>query len=318
MLLDWFGHLQRDKIRRESQKRGVGPATRELARVAVASIETRALGHYRDLDGRIGAVQVVVIPKARAFVGLVNTAISEAILREVEGGWDLQRKMPRTAAGIAEAAREGRKWVSLHGDSVFSFPVHPLEWAQARAAGIRGFLDDFVQALAKRRQDKRKPKPEWMVQALAPFSITEEGNEVAFGFGDPKTPRTFRVQLRDRYEPSLEKVVIENVPRELDAVSAEILLEKDRAAPAGVGDFLRWGPPEDRVRAVLGAARSEDPKVQLDATSWLASFAAEWNRDAGVPEAPARMADRSAWLTRWEHWYREVLAFPLVAREKKQ
>ena len=68
--------------------------------------------------------------------------------------------------------------------------------------------------------------------------------------------------------------------------------------------LLRIGPPEEKVRALLAAAKDDDVRRAARAEEELEKFAEHWNREVGIPEAPG------GGLAGWEEWYRKVVRFP--------
>ena len=59
------------------------------------------------------------------------------------------------------------------------------------------------------------------------------------------------------------------------------------------------------------AARTVQALERLD------SLGAVWNREQGVPEAPASRDDLKGQVADWKAWYRAMLAFPLESEATK-
>ena len=92
MLLDWFFHLEKELVIRAVESTRTPPALRRLAEAGL-QIRSRAVGHYRDPQGRIGAMQLLTIDQVSQFVELLNAALNEEILLFREDSHD-GRRMP--------------------------------------------------------------------------------------------------------------------------------------------------------------------------------------------------------------------------------
>ena len=137
-----------------------------------------------------------------------------------------------------------------------------------------------------------------------------EDEHVEFVFGRAKRPSVFRLDIRDKYEPSLEKDVAESVKTDLDSALANALLQPEAAPGDAVRAVLDRGPPEEAVRALMAAAASDDAARRSAATRRLEAWGKQWNRDHSVPKAPTtEKYDRAA----WKEWYARMRQFPVTA-----
>ncbi|MBI2193280.1 MAG: hypothetical protein HYU36_14990 [Planctomycetes bacterium] len=314
-LVDWPFYVSR-KLIQESfmQPEGTPPAQRTFGKAVLDSLRCVSLGHYRDPEGRIGAAQHVVLPGAKALAGLANAALSEELLQASpqEGS---EPKNSRTNERLRQAAREGRAWIALDGHSLLvSFPVHPREWAVEKMNGLAGLLTRGIEgeAAANGEAVSRQILRNLQYLTCAPVSLSESGGEVTLRVGDKMAASTLRFRLREKYEPSLEEVVVKSVPRSLDeAMSQQLLAGPDAKADENLAALLDWGPPEERVRVLLAVAEGREEAAAQKAVGLLQEFAQSWNREQVVPPAPADSADLAAYLGCWKTWYRKMIAFPL-------
>ena len=279
----------------------------------LAGLEVRAVGRYREPDGRVGAVQHIVLKRASEALRLACDLFNRHLLKEEGKGI----ACPLLRARLLEAARAGLQWAAFEGHSIrVTVPIHRGSWARLKGASVHRFLSDLAKGLAEAHgsgteapSDARRWL-EFLVQGLTscPLGYEEQEERLLLRFGLPGKPTTLRLPLRERYEPSLEKAVASNVPVELDRLLVEAVLGKTEAG-GPLADLLAWGPPEERVRAVLPSLRSEEaPRVR----TVLAQFAEEWNRKVGVPEAPqGAQAAGTDFAAAWERWYWSLRRFPL-------
>lgn len=305
LLVDWVGHVQMKEVRRTANNTEEPPALRALCAAAVASIQSTAVGHYRDPDGHVGALQLVVISKAREFIARINAAISEQVLRSPSEG---KSTWPRTRERMQQGASQGKAWLTLEGHSLrFSFPAHPSEWAVNKAAAVKMLVDGWQEAREGKNGDMR---PEFFLQilALSPFSIEESSDEVSIRLGNPKRPVPIRFALRDAYNAKLESIVSANATSDLDSALAR-QLTTDGKEKAGIGAeaLLEWGPPEDAVRALLPLVDSKDTAKREASMTRLRSMAREWNRAGSSPAAPEPAENAAFYVESWRNWYRAVL-----------
>jgi hypothetical protein len=298
MLFDWFGHFRLGELTRA--RADAPPAERALLEYVRTSVDVVLLGHYRDVDGRIGAAQLVVLREASRGIALANAAIDEAFRGETREELWARAHWGRTFAKWKLLAAAGApRWLALEGDALlYRFPVDAREWHRAKLA--------FFADLAKERPEGDAASVEQRILAAAPLSLLQTEQEVVVRFGDSAQPSTMRCELRDTYAPNLERAVAAAVPEDLDAQIAAAVLDSGAAA-GPLGELLAWGPAEDRVRAVLAVARRAEDARSARAARWLADFAARWNAAGRAPEAPAGEAlDAAA----WEQWYRDVVGAP--------
>ena len=318
LLLDWFGHVEMKEIREEAEKEGTPPAMKAFLHALAGSVKARAVGHYRDPRGRIGAVQHVEVRDASVLVRKANAALNEGIL---SGHADPEWR--RTAARMEAGAREGRQWIFLDGHAVgITFAADPAEWALIRRKAVRDIAREFAE---ERRKEEGDPGPDGLEEAppgetpeaaalriaeaarreaaarvatprargfglaflgLSPVALVETAESVTFRIGDPGRPSTLRIPLRDVEDHSLDEVVLKAVPRDLDGALADRVLGGTAAGDADLLDLLRWGPPEEKGRVLLLRARNATGEGRDAALAGLASFAEAWNRDVGIPRAP--------------------------------
>ena len=318
LLLDWFGHVEMKEIREEAEKEGTPPAMKAFLHALAGSVKARAVGHYRDPRGRIGAVQHVEVRDASVLVRKANAALNEGIL---SGHADPEWR--RTAARMEAGAREGRQWIFLDGHAVgITFAADPAEWALIRRKAVRDIAREFAE---ERRKEEGDPGPDGLEEAppgetpeaaalriaeaerreaaargapprdrgfglavlgRSPLALVETAESVTFRIGDPGRPSTLRIPLRDVEDHSLDEVVLKAVPRDLDGALADRVLGGTAAGDADLLDLLRWGPPEEKGRVLLLRARNATGEGRDAALAGLASFAEAWNRDVGIPRAP--------------------------------
>jgi len=305
MLLDWFGHFPTKRVRGELDDEDLTPRVREFGALALDSMEVRNLGRYRDLDGRIGAAQMVVFNQGRKLIAAGNAAINEAFLAmdDAEGDEMLERTFPRWR----ELAAQDYEWITLEGNSlVWHCEVDPTEWLRLKLQFIKEMADYVTPA-----SDEAPADPQAALLAAAPLSIAQTARHVDARIGFVAQPWTFRLEWRrDDYESNVESVVEEILPEDLDATIAHHLLNGVPAS-GDFGEVLAWGPAEEQVRAVLRAERREFPlHIQRSPQQWLADFGARWNAGRGSPAAPEPAEDQADYMARWADWYRAVVSGP--------
>lgn len=318
LLLDWFGHVEMKEIREEAEKEGTPPALKAFLRALAGSVKARAVGHYRDPRGRIGAVQHVEVRDASVLVRKANAALNEGILAGRE-----DPEWRRTAARMKAGAREGRQWIFIDGHAVgITFAADPAEWALIRRKAVRDVAREYAEERRKEEGDAAPDVPEeappgetpeaaalriaeaerreaaareatprdrglgLAFLGLSPAALVETAESVTFRIGDPGRPSTLRIPLRDVDDRSLDEVVMRNVPRDLDGALADRVLGVAAAEDPDLLDLLRWGPPEEKGRVLLLRARNATGGERDAAMAGLAAFAEAWNRDVGVPPAP--------------------------------
>ncbi len=301
MLFDWFLHFPRHDFERRAGDTDAAPAERALATRLLESVEVTSLGHYRDPNGRLGAAQLVVIHEASAMLAAANAAISEALLglpaQTKEGHWD------RTVRLWHDLAERGHAWLSIEGHSlVCRLRVDEGEWTSGKyrfLVDLEEMADDDDAGLSFLRR----------FFSAALLSLVQERGEVTVRLGMIDEPHTLRCELRTTYEPNVAVLVKELVPSDLDRELARSLLGE---APASVpvSHVIAWGPAEERVRAVLGAAASIDEDRAARCRRWLEAFAHEWNAARRFPEAPVLHENEAAYLELWRAWYRTLVGQP--------
>jgi len=310
MFLDWPCHVQMADLRKQLQDPNTEPLEKDWARL-VTSIKTKPVGYYREPDGRMGAAQLVTIPKAKAFIRKLNGLISRQGLEYETKKDDV---MPRTQQRIRAAAKDDHQWLTLDGHSIrYTLPVHPDEWLRARDK----FLQDLVKEIVKAGEEAVDDEKIAIIQALSsvPVSYIESADRVTFVLGRAKTPSTLRMKIRDEYELSLEKVVVETVKVDLDKALAEILLDKDAKPSALLSAVRSFGPPEEQVRALMVTAQNGDDKQKKAAIERLASWAKRWNRDHGVPKAPKMRDKLENYIAAWKKWYGQMRQYPTFKKK---
>ncbi len=308
MLLDWYGRV--DAARgRDLAERGAGPALGALTEALGADVSVTTIGHYRDGGGRVSALQKVTLRKAGEFLEKADRALAErvvGIVTDPDRRKGFERKMPRTLRLLAKEAKDGRRWLRLDGHSIVaSLPFDPAEWRTLRADFIESICDEYAKAMTK---EGGSLLPRWAVDLAGAVSETldEEAGRVTLRLGDRASPRTFRFRLRDVPSTALEDVVRSVAPAPLDEALAAAILGDGRDVPPEVAAIAGLLPPEDRVRAVLSAARGDDRAVSGRAAAWLAGFAEAWNAEERLPAAPStgpaesRTPDPDAWAA-WLH-----------------
>lgn len=308
MFMDWPFHFDMKKARANLES--PDPVTKETARL-FTSLETRPLGYYREPDGRVGGAQLVTLSGVKAFVKGINALISRAVQQpDFAKGEDLDRTVERMRA----AAREDFQWIEVRGHAIrFTLPVHPGEWSRKKRTSLEKTLREIIHEFKMKRGDAENKLLNLIGNLTsAPMSYIDEGDRVTFVLGREDRPVTWRIRLRDEYEPSLEPVVVEAVKVDLDRALADAILDEGAKPTLLHSTVLAWGPPEERVRALLSAARSGDEARRKAAFEHLKAWAAEWNKKNGVPEAPEKTDDLAAWT----QWYEAMKPFPSSGKQE--
>lgn len=313
MLLDWPFQLDMAELRKKAdekaEKSGPELLERDWARLFL-SLKTEAVGYYREPDGRIGAVQRITVPRASEFLAKANGLISRQIL---EASPVSDETMKRTVDRICTAARQGHTWIRLDGQSIrIDVPVHPDEWAGFKVQHLHEAAKCVADFLAPKATTHEKVAYLGLLQGLtsAPISYLERDDRVEFVLGRAKTPSTAHFEIRSDYEPSLEKVVAKSVKTNVDQTAADALLQPNAAACDRIRALLDWGPPEDRVRALMSAAQGGDAARKTAAIAQLASWARRWNEEHGVPQAPT-IEGGSFDPVAWNKWYAAMRQYPV-------
>jgi len=308
MLWDWPLHIDMKKLREnlESQDH----QKKEAARL-FTSLKTKPLGYYREPDGRVGGAQLVTLSGVKAFVKGINALISRAVQHpDLEKEKDLGRTVERMRA----AAKEDFQWIEIRGHAIrFTMPVHPGEWSRKKRTSLESILRKVIRDFKMKKGDAENHLRHLItLLTTAPVSYIDEGERVTFVLGLEDRPATWRIMLREEYEPSLEPVVAEAVKVDLDKILADAILDEDAKPTLLHSTLLAWGPPEERVRALLSAARSGDEARKKAALEPLKAWAAEWNQKGGVPEAPEKADDLAAWA----QWYEAMKPFQSSGKQE--
>ncbi|MBI4879379.1 MAG: hypothetical protein HY812_06920 [Planctomycetes bacterium] len=306
LLIDWFGHIQRELMEKTAGEPSTPPLRREFLAVLLENLSVKTLGRYRDPEGRVGVAQEVSFEQVSRVLAAANAAISEGIL--------LDESVPpedwrRTVDRLRAAAKEGRQWLRLEGHSLaLAFPVHPAEWARHAREGLLEMFEDWADHNAKEERAAEEADPDWFLRLISsgPVSLLQSMGEVTLRAGDPDGPTTFRVDLREGYRPNLEPQIAALVEADLDRAQAQVLLAQAAENEPPVAVLPSWAPPEDAVRAVLAVLQGVEGEEREAAAAWLAAFAASWNGAEGFPAAPERGADDAAWAAAWAAWYLDV------------
>ncbi len=313
MLWDWPFHISMKEMREKVDDADADPMERKLAQL-MTTIETQAVGYYREPNGEIGAAQLVTIPNAKQFIRGVNALINEGLTREGAAPDD---NMPRTLKRIQAAAKEGHQWIRLDGHAIrVTVPVHPGEWQRAKREVLEELAEEVVRALGDDGGEEGRKNFAIGLALLssAPLSYIDRGHRVEFIIGRTKTPNTLRVTVRDEYEPSLEKTLVKAVKTNLDDQLATALLDNVQPS-AAVAAVLAWGPPEERARALIAAAETDDAARKRAALKRLDQWAKQWNREGRLPEALAKPDEPDEALAAWRQWYQAVKWFPVEVPE---
>jgi hypothetical protein len=319
MVLDWPFQFSREAVRRTAAEPAGNPQERKMAQAIarlVEDVRIEPIGYYREPDGKMGAAQRITIPRAKSFVKKVNELINTGIVEELQKGRSQKDQpkpssMPRTLERIEAAAKSGHQWVTLDGQAVrVVVPVHPGEWNRAKGETIA----DAAKAIAGGDEKFQKSAEEFMnlfrVCAFTPLGYLDRGDEIEVVIGRAKTTSTLRAEIRDGHKPNLENAIVETVKTDLDEQLAAALLDEDAKPSPAIAAVLKFGPPEDQVRALITAFEKGDAKKKEAVVERLNRFAAEWNRDRVVPEAPKDLPATTSDLTAWKEWYAAVKHYP--------
>ena len=313
MFFDWVGHVQMSEIRKVGENDTTPPAERALAAALAKNVKAQPVGRYRDPEGKIGAAQLVVISSAKDVVAKANAAINERILQNQDPS-SAPKEWRMTMARLLDGARQGRQWLSIEGHSLrFEVPVHPSEWTRIKFETIKKLCKDWAEY--DRKEDKKHEENlPFLIQLLtSTVSLQESPDGLVLRLGNPGRPTTFRFVIREHYEPSLEEVVAANVPSDLDASLRQGLLGPGEAQASPATAVREWGPPEEKVRALLGLLESKDPKdepLKKAALERLQAIGEAWNREEPFPEAPRFTGTVSTYVDLWKRWYRQMLRYP--------
>lgn len=308
MIMDWWCHFDMEELRKAADDPDAEAVEREEGRLITTSIRSEPIGYYREPDGRIGAAQLVSIPNLNDFLRRLNTTISVGITAAEAD--DKDAEMPRTSQRMRAVAEDGHQWVTLDGHAIlFKIPVHPDEWARYKGKFLRDLFDAVVEALG----DDGVYADRIIMQGLSsvPVSYVDQGDWVTFVLGQRDAPGTLRLAVRDEYEASLEQVVIGEAKVDLDKSLAEKVLGTGSTLSSPLSDILRWGPPEEQIRALIAVAGSDEGEQKEAAIVRLESWAEGWRVDHGIPKAPPKMEDLTSYLLAWAQFYHALKEYPI-------
>jgi hypothetical protein len=286
MFFDWFFYFPRDRVEGALADPEIGLAQRAFLERAKA-IEVKVLGHQRDSEGRIGAVQHLRIREAQAFVSALNAALGEAIVRELED----ESGFRRTVAKLRTAASTGFEFVKLDGHSfVITVPLDREEYRAGKVEMFSELLRESTKSDAKDRESNGHSL-RFLLGALSSLatSWSEEPEFVRVVLGDRDRPNLLRTRIRDEYEPNLEAEIARQVPANLDdAIVDNMLADGSQPAPA-FADLIAFGPPE--VVALALARRADDAaSPEADAArNGLRRLVESWNAAGRMPRAPTQV-----------------------------
>ncbi|MCA8958778.1 MAG: hypothetical protein KDC87_22060 [Planctomycetes bacterium] len=314
LLLDWWGHLRLGALR---AKLKTGNVVEKLIAATLTGFDVQAIGHYTDPGGRIGALQVITVPKVSRLVKSLNQMISVA----VRAGQLTDPSYPKTLQLQREAAADRHEWIALDGHAIrLRFPVHPDEAGRFKAR----WMSRLVSLAFERAGEEHQALVRRVARQIAeaPVSVIHEEEMLTVVLGHKGRPCTVRITTRDDYNNQLEGVVKQNVSTDLDLRMAKILIERGEsatggaqpaAAPGVFGDLLGFGPPEDQVGALLQLAATARrgkglPDLSADATATkavraLQRFGKQWSDRGLWPRAPADSDDEEGYRQAWSNWY---------------
>lgn len=288
MIFDWFFHLDRKKLEESLSSDESGPARRAFAEVA-HSVAVSNVGHYRDHDGRIGALQHIVIPGARRFLAELNAAIRESIVAEFGGGDGAATRSRRL---LLDACETEHDFLALDGQSfVITIPIDREEYRAAK----REFFVEMFRDARKLQADELTEVADTVravggiVSSLA-TSWTEEPDRLRIVLGDRDRSNLLRVTLRDEYEDNLETDVARLVPASLDeAVLDNAIAPQPPRRGTPLSDLLAFGPPELVAFALARVADDPNSPNAEAARGKLLAMANAWNDAGRLPAAPTRV-----------------------------
>jgi len=300
MLVDWFGHIDRKKMREwVEEEEEASPKALEFVRALNENMTVEILGHYRDPSGRIGAVQRIEIAQVSRLMTLANEAINASII----GGSEPRSDHDPMDEVVLEAARTDWEWIGFDGKALVGRTPVPRGWPLARSLFVRAMLDDWAEQVVA-FQGGGTLSPDAFLPAIAALSIDQAPGVVAVRLGYREEPTTIRLGMRRGYEDNMAAAVIEAVPTEFDRrLAAELLLD---GRVVGGGSVAGFGavPCEDQVRAVLWARTNGQEDT---ADRWLMDFGTFWKQTHRHPSAPDSSPGDPEWEEDWGAWYRSVV-----------
>ncbi len=307
MFADWFGQIRMADFRKQAEDPAAELGAREWARLWLTA-KTEPLGWYVEPDGRVGAAQRVTIPNARRFVERLNRLVNQQLLT-IERPSDA--RPDDTQGRILAAARAEHAWLALEGHRFrVKVPVDPAEWPGLRAAGVRE-SSAWIARLYDQSDPNQAQRGRMLLTWLAttPWSYADEEDRVVVTLGHRGRTSTLRLPLREEYKAGMEEVVAKAVKTNLDQALAATLLDEKAEPHGAAGDVLRFGPPEEAVRALVHAAADESKRPV--AIERLEAWAAEWNRLGRQPKAPDPLDSAEVYLSSWKAWYGRMKVFPV-------
>lgn len=336
MLGDWFGYIFLPaKMREELDKpdSNLSPTVRKLNEQALKSVHAHAIGYYRDAAGQIGAVQSITISDASKLVAAFNAWMNE---QQADQDVDTHSSTFRTERLMHKAAKKHHQWLTLDGNSiVLTMPVDRGEWAKLKADFFTDGMSNWGKDDNNQLKDENHKNPDkqlsqvqnsirWMTQFLTsvPVSYTEQGGIVTIRLGDPTTSNTVRYRIHNQYTDNLVEPVKRNIPDDLNAMLAKYLLADKPEKNADLDAIIAFGPPEQQVMALIGAARGDDAATAEKVAAKLQSWAAKWNSEQSYPQAPAEMPttadtppapDTASYFKQWDAWLKRMASYPVDA-----
>lgn len=310
MFLDWFGTVEFENLREISRRDPMRPSMKKCLDTFLASTKVKVLGRYRDPRGRVGVAQLVVIDHVSQVLDLLNDGICESLLDAAESSELTKESRRRSMRRILDAARAKHRWIQLDGHSlVVNVPVHLEEFGAQRLEFVGDLFREFANMVNAPSGKREELGPETLIGLLgsAPLSIVQANDSITFRLGVVEKPVTLRIKMREGYRDHLEQELQRLIPTDLDRELA--------ATGFGVGDgkasgLPAWAPPEDRVRAALGAHARGTSEERGAAQRWLEAFGKRWNEAEGYPAAPAdagtEAGTESTWRAQWTAWFEAV------------
>lgn len=334
MLLDWYFHFRRRHLERTLKDRTLPEEARAFAE-HLTRIRVVGLGHFEEPEGRVGAVQWVVVPEVSELMRRANAALNRLYRDELEDV-PLERQVgvaaPRTQELWLQAARDGHTWLRLDGHAfVFEAPVDRGEWPRIKRFALEAPLRAFVRWATRVGgfdDEEFSGSMRALLDAVSsvPLSYVEEAGRVRAVAGLRDEPSLARIHVRPAtaYEPSLQDVVREHAGGALHEVYAVVDgFVPNVAYPSPMAtDLASWGPPEAHALALVSAidalrsAHGAPPPPALDdrgdppdayARSVLRSRRSAFEERAGLALDLAE--DETEWdIERWAWlaWYRAV------------
>lgn len=306
VLLDVRQRVDTRDVRRISADPTSNALRKQWADLVTSGVAIQTVGYARDRRGQICVAQLITIDHVTEWLRKLNAAISGSVL--------VGEFLPQEDGTITKLweteARTGHRWVVLDGHSVhFRLPVAGYG-ARVKARALVSVLSSML--LQTDDGVAARMRCALISLCAAPLSVRDADGVLAISFGDPGTVETLRLRIRPdaEYRPNCESEIQRNASTDLTAEMARALTDEDYLAGDGVSALVEWGPPEERVRALVTALESSDRRQKNIAWRKLCVFAATWNRDHQKPEAPR--CDESETIAReaWSEWLLDFDRFP--------